>query len=99
MVNEAKLEAEAVSQQALSKATAAQKQLNEFCAQARDEATAALRRAQEKEDKADRVLAAANQFNATASQKLAEAEAKLADVTAKQEAFAAAAKVLGKVSP
>jgi hypothetical protein len=99
MTAEARLEAEQISAQALEKATAAQKSLNEFVAKARDETTAALRRAQEKEAEADRRLGLANTALAHATAKHDAAEAKLADVTAKQEAFAAAAKVLGKVSP
>jgi hypothetical protein len=97
MVNEAKIEAEAISAQALEKAAKTQKDLNAFVAQARDETIAALRRAQEKEVEADRRLDLANAAYAQAGAKLADAEAKLADVNAKQAAFAAAAAVLGKV--
>jgi hypothetical protein len=99
MTAQARAEAEAISAQALDKAAKTQKELNEFVAQARDETTAALRRAQEKEAEADRKLAAANENHDAAAQKLADADARLADVTAKQEAFANAAKVLGAVSP
>jgi hypothetical protein len=99
MTAEAKLEAEAISAQALEKATAAQKSLNEFVANARDETTAALRRAQEKEAEADRRLGLANTALAHATAKHDAAEAKLASVNEKEAAFAAAAKVLGKVSP
>jgi colicin import membrane protein len=99
MVNEAKAEADKVSAEALEKAAKTQKDLNAFVAQARDETTAALRRAQEKEAEADRRLAMANTALAHATAKDNAAEAKLADVNAKQEAFAAAAAVLNKAVP
>jgi hypothetical protein len=99
MVNEAKAEADKVSAEALEKATKTQKDLNEFVAKARDETTASLRRAQEKEAEADRRLALANTALAHAAAKDDAAAAKLADVTAKQEAFAAAAAVLSKAAP
>jgi hypothetical protein len=99
MVNEAREEAEKISALALEKASKTQKELNEFVAQARDETMAALERAKTKEAEADRRLALANTAYAQAAAKHAAAEDKLADVTAKQEAFAAAAKVLGTVSP
>jgi colicin import membrane protein len=99
MVGEARAEAEKISAEALEKAAKTQKDLNAFVAQARDETTAALRRAQEKEAEADRRLDLANAAHSSAAAKLAAAEAKLADVTAKQEAFAAAAAVLSKASP
>jgi hypothetical protein len=97
MVGDAKTEAEKIHAEALSKATETQRSLNAFVAQARDETTAALRRAQEKEAAADQALALANEKHMAASKALDEANGKLADVNAKQAAFAAAAAVLGKV--
>jgi hypothetical protein len=97
MTAEAQLEAEKISTQALEKATASQKSLNEFVAAARDEASRAMESAQQKEREAASKLAAADEARAAANKMFAEASAKLADVNAKQEAFAAAAAVLGRV--
>jgi hypothetical protein len=97
MVNEAKEEAEKVSALALEKASKTQKELNEFVAQARDETMAALERARAKEAEADRRLALANTAHSSAAAKLADVEARQASIEAKEQAFAAAAAVLGKV--
>jgi hypothetical protein len=78
MTADAKAEAEAISAQALEKATASQKSLNEFCAAARDEASRAMESAQAKEREAAQKLAAADEAKTAADRMFAEAEAKLA---------------------
>jgi hypothetical protein len=98
MTAEAKLEAEAISKQALEAASKSQRTLNEFVATAKDEANRAMRSAQEKEAEADRKLAAAQELHAAAEAKHAAAEAKLESVNAKEEAFRQAAAVLNKAS-
>jgi hypothetical protein len=96
MVSEAKLEADKVSAEALEKATKTQKDLNAFVAQARDEATASLRRAQAAELEANQKLAQANENHAASLAKLAEADDRLAKAKAAQEAVNAAHAALGK---
>jgi hypothetical protein len=96
MVSEAKLEADAVSAQALEKATKTQKDLNEFVANAKDATMRQLQDAQAKNAEADRKLAAANENHAASLAKLAEADDKLAKATAAHEAVLAASAALNK---
>jgi hypothetical protein len=96
MVSEAKLEADKVSAEALEKATKTQKDLNAFVAQARDEATASLRRAQAAELEANQKLAQANENHAQSLAKLSEADNRLAKAKAAHEAVLAAQTALNK---
>jgi hypothetical protein len=96
MTAEARLEAEAISKQALEAASKSQRTLNEFVATAKDEANRAMRAAQEKEAEADRRLAAAKEAHAAADAKLAEADDRLGKAKAAHEAVLAASAALNK---
>jgi hypothetical protein len=96
MVSEARIEADAVCAEALAKATASQKQLNEFVAAARDEASRAMESAQAKEREAASKLAAADEAHAAANKMFAEASAKLEAANNAHEAVKAAQAALSK---
>jgi dTMP kinase len=96
MTADAKAEAEAISKQALEKATASQKSLNEFCAAARDEASRAMESAQAKEREAASKLAAADEAKAAADKMFAEASAKLEAANNAHDAVKAAQAALAK---
>jgi hypothetical protein len=95
MTADAKAEAESIKNQAIQDAAGRQKNLAEFIANARDAAAAdRLAAAQLKAD-AEKDRASAADILADAIAKNEDADSRLADVTAKQQAFTAAAKVLG----
>jgi hypothetical protein len=96
MVSEAQAEAEAIRAQELEKATAKQKTLNEFIAQAQAETSRAMEAAQRSEREANAKLAAANENHAASLKALSEANEKLEAARGAHAAVQAAQAALAK---
>jgi uncharacterized coiled-coil DUF342 family protein len=96
-LDEAKNEATKISDEALQRAAAAQKAANEWISQTKDQTMADRLAAAEMKAEAEKMHADAKAALAEANRKHDAADAKLTSINAKEQAFAAAAAVLGRV--